>query len=125
MFVVKQRFGKCLCKLCFADARGTEEQERTNGSVRVGNAGTGTDDCVGNALYRFVLTYHALMENCVKTEYLFALALHQLGYGYSRPACDDCGYFLFRHFIAEQGSVVLAFCGRGCGFKLFLKLRQR
>ena len=48
VLVIEERFRKSLCKLCLADARRTEEEERTDRSARVFYTCTRTQNCIRN-----------------------------------------------------------------------------
>ena len=101
--IVEKRLSQRFCKLGLADAGRTEEEERADGLVRVGNARARTPYSFGDFLYGFVLTNYALMQRVAKSKQLFALALHQLRYWYARPARDYARYLLVGNAVAQQG----------------------
>ena len=102
LFVVKQRLRERLGKLRLTHAGRAEEQEGTDGPVRILYARARAQDGLGDLRHGLVLTDHALMEYALEPEQLFALALHQFGYGDARPAGDDARDLLFRHAVAQQ-----------------------
>ena len=125
LFVVEQRLRQRLGQLRLAYARGSEEEERADGPVRVLYAGARAEDGFGDFLHGLVLPDHALMEDAGQTEQLLALALDQLGNGDARPAGNDAGDFLVRHLVAQK--LVLALRGLGLlflGLQFLLQLRQ-
>ena len=103
VFVVEQTLRKGFCKLGFAHAGGPQEQEAADRSVRVGNAGSGAQNSLRYLFNRFVLSYNSLVNYLRKVEQLFALALHELGNGNTRPFCHNGGDFLLGHGVVNKG----------------------
>ena len=72
---IEERVGQGPGELRLADAGGTQEDERTDGSARVLDAGAGSHDRIGDELDRLVLADDPLMQLLVEVEKLLPLAL--------------------------------------------------
>ena len=64
--VIEERRGKSPRQLGFSDSGRTKKEKRTNGPIRVFDAGARTEDRICDGLHRFILANHALMEQLVK-----------------------------------------------------------
>ena len=123
--VIKQGRCQCLCQLGFADTGRAEEQERTDGTVRVLNACTRTQDGFGDTLDCFILSDDALMQRILQMQQLFALTLHQAGNRNTGPTLNDACNFLICNLITQQSMLAFGFFGT-CFFlfQLLFQLRQ-
>jgi hypothetical protein len=68
---------------------GTEEEERSDRTVRVAETGAVAPDGVGDGLHRPFLSDHPLMQMRLEVDELLHLALHQPRHGNARPPGDD------------------------------------
>ena len=100
--VVEEGFRKGLCKLGFANAGGTEEQEGAYGLIRVLKACTGAEYCIAYSLHSLVLAYYPAVKYAIQMQQLFPLPFHQLAYGYAGPAAHYAGYLLLGYPVAEE-----------------------
>ena len=107
--VVEQESGECLGELGLADAGRPEEKEAAQRPVRILQACARAADGSRNSLHGIGLPDHAVADHCFHLEELFALAFHHLVDGNARPARDDTGNILRRHFLAQH-------CTAGGGF---------
>ena len=119
LFVVEQRLGEGFGEFGLADAGRTEEQKRSERTVRILDARPRAQDRVRDLGDRFVLSDHAAVQNVVEVEQFFALALHQSLYRDAGPAGDDPRDLLLGDGAAEQGSPLVAGFG-AFGFRQFL-----
>ena len=124
LLVVEQGLRQGFGQLRLAHARGTQEQERTDGPVRVRDAGAASLDGFHDLCDRFVLADDPLVQDLVQAQDLLAFAFHQLGYGDAGPAGYDGGDLLVGDRVAHQ-ALAAAFFDRGVRFgQLFLQARQ-
>ena len=117
-FIIKQGFGQRLGKFGLADARRAKEDKRTNRTVRVLDAGTGTQDGLADGLDCFILTDNTGMQHIFKVQQFLAFARQHLRDWNARPAADDLRDILLADFFFEE-TAVLGF-GSDDGF-LFLE----
>ena len=121
-FAVEQGLGQRLGQLGLAHAGGAKEQEGANGLVRVGDTGPGAQNGLGHQTDGLVLSHHAFVKDVLQMQQLFALTLHQLGYGNAGPALDDAGDLLLSDLVPQQ-TAGLAFVGdRFLGFQRLFQL---
>ena len=115
MLVVEQAVREGLRKLRLAHARGAEEEKAADGAVRVRDAGARALDGLGHEADGLVLPDHALMDDLVEAQQLFALALHQTADGDARPLADDVGDLVLGHGVMHHGVVAIVLLGRSLG----------
>ena len=115
MLIIEQAVGEGLCKLRLANARGTEEEEAADGAVRVRDAGPRALDGLSHETHGLILTDNALVDDLVKAQQLFALALHQAADGDARPLAHDVGDLVFGHGVVHHGVLARVLFGRGLG----------
>ena len=101
-FVVEEEFGQGLGKFGLAHARLTQEEERTDGSVGVGEACTVTTDGVRHSLDGHILAYYALVQLGLELEQLVAFRGHHLVHGDARPVAYHFGDVLGSDLFADQ-----------------------
>ena len=75
VLVVEEKLGQRAGRLSLADAGGAEEDERTDGAVRVLQAAAGTAHGVGDRFEGLLLADDALFEPLLHLDELLALAL--------------------------------------------------
>ena len=126
VLIVEQRLCKCFCQFCFADTGRTEEQERTQRTVRVLDSGTGPQDCLTDFFDCLILTDDTFVKNFVHVQELFTFAFHQFCNRNTGPSADDTGNLFFCDFIPEQRvlAFLLFFCNGLLFFQLLFQLRQ-
>jgi len=95
---VSQRF----TQLGFTDPGWTEEQERTNRPVRIGQPGAAAANGVGYRFNRLILANHPMMQLLFHTQQFVTLAFHHAGDRDTGPASQHFGDFSIRHFITQQ-----------------------
>ena len=101
-FAVEERFGERAGEFGFADARGTEKNERADGTLGVFEAGTGADHGVGDNLHGFLLADDALVENLAEAQEFILLAFEHFGDGNAGPGSHNLGDVFLGHFFIEQ-----------------------
>ena len=92
---IEQVLGQRLGQLGLAHAGGAEEQERANGTVRVGKPRAVAADGTGHHTHSLVLADDAALQHFLQVDELFHLALHHLGHGDARPGGHNGGDLLF------------------------------
>jgi len=108
-----------------SDSGRSEEDERTDRTLRILDARPGANDCVGDQLDGFVLADHALVQDLVEFQEFLALALDEAGDRNPRPAGDDLSDFVFRDLLPEQAVSVLSIVELGLFLgELLLERRQ-
>ena len=103
--VVEQEFSDRAGQLGLAHSGRTEEQERTNGPVRVAQSGAAATNRVGHGGDRLVLADHPTMQKILEVDQFGHLTFHQTGHGHSGGLAHDLGDVLgvdlfFQHAIA-------------------------
>ena len=93
-FIAEHRRRERLGKLRFAHARGADEDERTDRSVRVFEPRAGAADRLCNGGNSFLLPDHPLVQLILEMQKPLALLLGELDDGNTRPARDDFGDIL-------------------------------
>ena len=104
---IEQVLGQRLGQLGLAHAGGAEEQERANGTVRVGKSRTVAADGTGHDTHGLVLADDAALQNLFQIDELFHLALHHLGHGDARPGSHDRRDLLFGNLFLQDSAVLL------------------
>ena len=89
----------------FSDSRGTEEDERTDGSAGIFDAGPRSHYGVGDELNSFVLTDDSLVQDLIKMKELFAFAFEQAMHGNSSPSRDDLRNLILAQYFVKQGVI--------------------
>ena len=125
LLVVEQCLRQRLGQLGFADAGRTEEQEGTEGSVRILDARTGAQDGLGDLFHGLVLADNPLVQDILQVEELLALAFHELGDGDAGPAADNPGDLFFGNLVPQEAVLTLALLGDSLFLlQILLQLRQ-
>ena len=105
---------------------GTEEQERADGPVGVGETGAGPADRVGDRGDGFVLTDDARVQRVLHADELGHLALHQAADRDPRPLGDDLGDVLLVDLFLQHRLVGLQLVEpRGLRLDVGLELAHR
>ncbi len=92
--VVEEELGQGPGELGLADAGRSEEEERADRAVGVGQAGPAAPDGVGDRGDRFVLADHPGVEGVLHADELLDLALEQPAHRDAGPAADHLGHVL-------------------------------
>ena len=122
---IEQVLGQRLGQLGLAHAGGAEEQERANGTVRVGKSRTVAADGTGHDTHGLVLADDAALQNLFQIDELFHLALHHLGHGDARPGGHNGGDLLFGNLFLQDSAVLLLHLHGFLGHvQLLLQLRN-
>ena len=103
VLVVEEVFGERLGQLRLADARSAEEDERSDGSLRVLQPRPTATHSVCNGADGLVLTYDAPMQLVLQMQQFLALALQHLAHRDARPAGDDVRDVLAVHLLFDHG----------------------
>src|SRR5260221_9589629 len=74
VLAVKQTLGQRSPQFSLADASRTKEDERTDRTLGVFEAGPSTDNSVRYRLYRLILSHNAFVEDLIQPEQLLLLA---------------------------------------------------
>ena len=101
-FVVEQITRERARQLRLAHARGSEEDERADRPVRIGEAAARANDRFRDGRDRLVLADDALVQFFVEPQEFAHLALQQFRDGYARPTAHDVGHVLFGDFFFDQ-----------------------
>ena len=122
---IEQVLGQRLGQLGLAHAGGAEEQERANGTVRVGKSRTVAADGTGHHTHSLVLADDAALQHFLQVDELFHLALHHLGHRDARPGGHNGGDLLFGNLFLQDGAVLLLHLHGFLGHvQLLLQLRN-
>ena len=89
--VVEQELRERLRELGLADTRRTQEQERTQGTIRIGDARPRTAYRIGHRHDRSLLADQALADMRLHREQLLGFALHHPPDGYAGPGRHHLG----------------------------------
>lgn len=100
--VVEEELGEGASQLGLADAGGSEEHERADRPVGVGEAGSRATNGVGDHGDGFVLADDPLVKGVLEMDQLGHLALEEAGHRNAGPLGDDLGNvfgvdLLFQH----------------------------
>ncbi len=95
--VPEHDLGQGPAQLGFADSGGTQEQEGTDGTARILQAGPAPPDRPGHGLHRRVLSHDPLLQEFVQPSEPLALSVLQLLHGDPGPFGDDFRHVLRRH----------------------------
>ena len=102
VFVIEQKFREGAGGFRFADAGGAEENERTDGPVRVLQAAAGAAHGIGHGLDGGFLADDALRQAFLHFYQLLPFAFQHPRNGDMRPRGHDLGDVLVRDFLAQQ-----------------------
>ena len=105
--VVEQILGQRLCQLRLANARGAEEDERSDRTLRVLQSGSGAAHGIAHSLYGLVLANDTFVELLLQVQQFLALALHHSGDRYSSPAAHHLGNVVGGDLLADHGVAAL------------------
>ena len=100
--VVEEHLGQCLAELRLAHARGPQENERADRTVRILQARPTAADGVAHRLDRLVLADHPLVEPLFEHEQLRPLRLHQPRHRNPGPGTHDLGDLLGTNLATQQ-----------------------
>ena len=118
-FVIEEESGQCLGQLRLTHTRRAEEQERTQRTVRVGNARAGTTHSIRHRLHSHFLADHLGGQFLFHGQQFLGLALHHLASRNARPRGHDLGDGVGGDFLRDH-RVVGAVCNVGFGVGYFL-----
>ena len=99
--VVKERFSQGFGQFCFTYACRAEEDERTDGTIRIFNSCTSTHNSITYDANRFVLADDSLMECIVQMKEFFTFTRHHLCNGNTRPTADNLCNVFFTDFFFQ------------------------
>jgi hypothetical protein len=68
LFAAVEEFGECECGFGFADAAGTDEEEDSDGSIRIRQVCSGGTNAFGNFAESMILSDDALLQFLVESE---------------------------------------------------------
>ncbi|OQB37318.1 MAG: hypothetical protein BWY06_02422 [Candidatus Latescibacteria bacterium ADurb.Bin168] len=120
-FVVEKELRQCFRQFCFADSRGPQEEERTDGPVLVTQPRPCPTHRIRDGRNSFVLPDDTFVKPFFHVEELFHFAFHQPAYRNSRPLADDPRNVLLFDFLVQHLLVSLNLCElilRPCNFRL-------
>src|SRR5215204_1361315 len=107
VFLAEEELGERPRELGLAHARGTEEDEAADGTLRILYAGPGAPDGLGHGLDRGLLAHDPLVQHGLQAQETLGLFLDYVGRGHAGPLLEDVGDVLTRHL----GGVRLAASG--------------
>ena len=102
LLVVEEELGQRAHRLGLSHARGAEEDERADRSVRILESRPGAAHRVRQCGQGFVLSDHPLAQLLLDLEELLLLPFHHLADRDTRPLGDDLGDLLGRHLLGEE-----------------------
>ena len=108
--VIEQALGQRLGELGLTYAGGAQEEETTDGLVRIGETRTATAHSCGDGGDGLVLADDALVQLALQALQLVELALHHLGHGHAGPGAHDLGDLIGGHLLVETLAVLLLLC---------------
>src|SRR5699024_9852002 len=91
LLIVEEEVRERFRQLRLAHTGGTEEQERTRGTIRIGDTGPRAADGIGDRGDGGLLSDQPLTEDALRPEQLLDLALHEPAGGDARPRRDHLG----------------------------------
>src|SRR3989344_4461927 len=106
---VEHKFRECLRELRLADSRWSQEEERTDRTLRIGDARTASLDRVGHFLHGLVLPDNTFLELLLHAGEFFRFFLKHARDRHARPARNDCGYVLSGYLFFENATGRLQF----------------
>ncbi len=92
-------------QLGLSNSRGTEEDERSDRSAGIFDAGACSHHSVGDQLNSFVLTDDPFVQDLIQMKELFAFLFEQAIYGNTSPSRDDVRNLIFAQYFVEQGMI--------------------
>ena len=107
VFIVKQAFCEGFCQFRLTHSRGTEEDERTDGTFGVLQTSTTAAHSVGHCSDGFVLSDDASVEFVFEVEQLLAFALEHASHGDARPATHHVGNVVGSDFFLHHSFCTL------------------
>src|SRR5256714_6772233 len=105
--VVEEKLGERACGLSLADAGGPEEDERTDGPVRVLQSRARATNGVCDRRQSLVLSDDSLAQALLHRDELLHLAFEHLRDGHARPLGDDLRNVLLVNLFLEEDAVSL------------------
>ena len=109
--VVEEELGQGLGEFGLADAGRPKEEERSGGSVGVGDTCPGAPYRVGDAPNRTILADEALMDALLHVQQLLLLALHHASHRDAGPRRDDLGDVGARDLLGDHPGGLLLVLG--------------
>src|SRR2546422_362345 len=103
--VVEEELGERPGQLGLAHAGGTEEQERTDRTIGIGQPRAGPSNRVGDGADRVVLADYPPREPLLHANEFLDLALEQPGHGDPGPLGDGDGDVLLVHLFAQHAAL--------------------
>lgn len=124
VLAVKQRYGQRFGQLGLADPGRPQEQERTDGAVRVLDACSCPEHSIRHQPDGLILADYPFMQRIFEPQQLIPLAFHETADRNAGPARDNVGDLLFRHSFAQQPGLLILLRGFLCGLQLPLQIRN-
>ena len=112
ILAAKQGLGKSPGQLCFAHTCRSQEQEGTNGPLRILEPGPGPAHGLGNCVHSLLLAYHPLLQQLLHVEKTLRFLGSQPLHG---DACPD-GHHLRNIISPHRDAVILLFLPFLAGF---------
>ena len=109
LFIIEEEVGEGASEFGFSDAGGAEEDEATDGSLRVLESGSGSSHGVGDAFYGFVLSDDAFVEFGFEFEEFFLFIGEHFTDGDAGPFGDDGRDVFGAYLFTEEGFVSVRF----------------
>ena len=124
-FVVEEILRQCARELGLADAGRSEEDERADRPIRIGESRARAQHCFGDGVDGFVLPDDAPVQLVFEVEQLLLLAFEQLGDRNAGPARDHAGDVVFVDLFFRKPRAVFLREAALPRLELLLQLRQR
>ncbi|GBC78646.1 hypothetical protein HRbin08_02142 [bacterium HR08] len=105
--VVEEALGERAGQLRLPHARGTEEDEASDRTIRVFQSRARAADGLGDRAHRLLLTDDATMELLLQAQQLLDLPLQQAAHGDARPTAHDLSDVLLVHLFLEQARATM------------------
>ena len=109
VLIVEQLFRKCLCQLRFADAGGTQKQERADGPGGILDTRFGTDNGIRNLFHSLVLADNPFVQLFIQVKNFCFLTLCQLGNRNTGQTRHDSGDLILIHAFMNQLKIRLPY----------------
>ena len=106
VLVIEEILCEGLGELRLTDTGRTHEEERTDRSCRILDAGLRTLDGLDDLLHRLVLANQALVDLVPEMQHLRTLGLVQLRYRDAGPAADDLSDLILGHGLLEKRTIL-------------------